>query len=513
VNAVALAAPHPAAVAAGRAAVAAGGGAIDAALAAAAALTVVYPHQCSIGGDLVAVVRPAGGPARAVLSIGAAAAAADVTALRAAGARMPSLGPQSVTVPGVVAGWAAIAGLGARLGWASLLAPALGLARDGTPVSAGLARAIGDRRDVVTADPGLAALLLDRAGEPLPEGAPLRQPALAATLAALARNWRTFYTGHLAHRLVDGLRRLGSPLSVADFAAHRAEQVAPLTAHAFGAEWAAAPPPSQGATLLAVLGSADPLAAARRAQLARDALLGDPRVGPVDLDGLLLRDDRPVAAGPAGPRPTGDTAAVTAVAADGTAVSLIQSVFQTFGAGLLEPDTGIVLHNRGAMFSLDPGHPGRLAPGARPPHTLCPAVAVAGRTVLALGCQGGRSQPWILAQVAAGALGDDDLPAVVGRPRWVIGARDVGRDEPTLVLEPGVPGAGELGARAPALGLAVATTDGPHDDAGHVQVARLRGTILDAASDPRADGVAANLHPLPGAANPRPLPGSAATRA
>lgn len=99
---VALAAPHPAAVEAGRAAVAAGGNALDAALAAAAALTVVYPHQCSIGGDLTAVVRPAGGGARAVLSLGAAAAAIDVDALRAGGATaMPERGPSTVTVPGV----------------------------------------------------------------------------------------------------------------------------------------------------------------------------------------------------------------------------------------------------------------------------------------------------------------------------------------------------------------------------------------------------------------------------
>src|SRR4051794_13307743 len=140
--AVAVAAPHPAAVEAAREVVAGGGNAFDAALAAAGALTVAYPHQCSAGGDLVAIVRPAphpevpgaggglggasptavlgggGGPGagpRAVLSIGAAAAAVDVAGLRAAGDRMPSGGPQTITVPGVVAGWAAIAGLGARL--------------------------------------------------------------------------------------------------------------------------------------------------------------------------------------------------------------------------------------------------------------------------------------------------------------------------------------------------------------------------------------------------------------
>jgi gamma-glutamyltranspeptidase len=480
---VALAAPHPAAVEAGRAAVAAGGNALDAALAAAAALTVVYPHQCSIGGDLTAVVRLPDGTTRAVLSLGAAAAAIDADALRAGGAAlMPQRGPLTVTVPGVVAGWAAVADLGARLGWADRLCPAIALARDGAPVSAGLARAIRADRAVIDADLGLAAVFGDAR-----EGTALTQPALAESLRALAGDWHTFYRGPLGHRLAAGLRRLGCPLSAADLAAHRAETVEPLTAYAHGATWAAAPPPSQGATFLALVGSDRLLGDAQRARHARDALLGDPRTGPVDLPGLLLREDRPVGPVASGPRATGDTVAVTAVGADGTAVSLIQSVFDSFGAGLLDPDTGVVLHSRGSMFSLDPAHPGRLAAGARPPHTLCPTVAVAGGTVLALGCQGGRSQPWILAQVAADALTAADPAALLRRPRWIVD----GDDRPTLVLEPGLPGADGLAAEAGTLGLAVATTAAPHDRAGHVQLARLRGGLLDAGSDPRADGIAA----------------------
>jgi gamma-glutamyltranspeptidase len=118
---------------------------------------------------------------------------------------------------------------------------------------------------------------------------------------------------------------------------------------------------------------------------------------------------------------------------------------------------------------------------------------VANETVVALGCQGGRAQPWILAQVAADALQADDLDSLVSRPRWVIGAREIGHASPTLLLEPGTPDADTLTATAARLGLEVATADGPHDDAGHVQVARLRGTAVDAASDPRADGHAAVL--------------------
>ncbi|WP_045746512.1 gamma-glutamyltransferase [Actinoplanes rectilineatus] len=488
---VAVAAPHPAAVDAARAVVAAGGNAVDAALAAAAALTVAYPHQCSVGGDLVAIIRPAGGAAQAVLSIGAAAANVDVAALQAAGPRMPFGGPHTVTVPGAVAGWAALASLGARLPLATLLEPARALAADGVPVSPGLRRAILNRIDVIRADPGLSALLLSPSGDPVDV---LVQPALASTFAALGTNWKSFYRGHLAHQLVDGLARLGSPLAVTDFAAHTAALETPLSAVMDGVTWYAAPPPVHGASFLAINGSSSLLTDARRAQLARDALLGDPRNGPIDLDGLLLLSPTPLPGSASDqPKPAGDTVAVTAVDSAGTAVTLIQSVFQSFGAGILEPSTGIVLHNRGSSFSLEPGHPGLIGPGVRPPHTLCPTLAVSGSDVVALGCQGGRAQPWILAQVASDAVTSPDLPALLARPRWIIGAREIGRDTPTALLEPGTPEAEALTTAAEAAGLVVEYTAGPHDDAGHVQVSRLAGDTLSAATDPRADGVAAVL--------------------
>ncbi|BBH68564.1 gamma-glutamyltranspeptidase [Actinoplanes sp. OR16] len=483
---VAVAAPHPAAVDAARTVAEAGGNALDAALAAAAALTVAYPNQCSTGGDLVAIVRPAGSPARAVLSIGAAAAAVDVTALRATGDRMPSGGPQTVTVPGVVAGWAAVAALGARLPLADLLAPARALAAGGVAVSAGLRRAVSAGLDRIRADPGLRALLLDGDGDPVDT---LVQPALAATFDELAADWRSFYTGSLGRRLADGLNAFGSPLAAADLAAHRAEVTDPLEAVIGGVTWRVAPPPVQGATFLAVAGSPRLLADAYRARQARDTLLGDPLTGPIDVDGLLLRRPLPHSATTegTGAKPGGDTVAVTAADDAGNAITLIQSVFASFGSGLLDPGTGIVLHNRGSSFSLDPAHPGRLRPGARPPHTLCPAIATAGDTVLAVGCQGGRSQPWILAQVAD-AVHAPDLSAVVARPRWVIGAAEIDRPVPTLLLEPGTPDAERLSTIADGLGLTTEITAGPHDDAGHVQVARLSGATLTAAADPRADG-------------------------
>jgi gamma-glutamyltranspeptidase len=462
---VAVAAPHPAALAAARHAVTAGGGAVDAAVAAAVALTVVYPHQCSLGGDLVALVRRPSGQVDAVLSIGAAAASV---------ARVEAEGPHSVTVPGVVAGWSALGA--ARL--PAALRYAAGLAEDGCPVSAGLARAIADREKAILADPGLR-VLLTRDDRPLREGELMRQPRLAQSLRSLAENPRAFYSGPVGDALVAFLRRAGSRLSRSDFAGHEAEATGPLAVEADGVRWYAAPPPSQGATALAILagtGAGDLIERSRRACAARDRLLGDPRGGPVDLPGLL----RPVGEGGCAevPPAAGDTVAITAVDDGGWAITLIQSVYQSFGAGLCDPATGIVLHNRASAFSRSDGHPARFGPGLRPPHTLCPLIGDGPGMLLAVGCQGGRAQAQILGQVAPALLGED-LAAVLARPRWAFGGRELGFATETLLAEPGAP---------TTTSLPVHVTAGRHDDVGHVQAARWSAGRLTAAADPRADG-------------------------
>jgi gamma-glutamyltranspeptidase len=489
VTVVAIAAPHGLAVDAAREAVSAGGNAVDAALAAAAILAVVYPHQCSLGGDLTALLRRPDGSVEAILSLGAAPAAVDVAGLRARGTGMPHQGPDSVTVPGVVAGWAALAAGQARLGVASPLDRAAGIAADGVPMADGLRRAVGDQIDAVRADPGLRELLL-RDGEPV---AQLRQPALADTLAELAGDPGGFYHGALAQRLARGLGALGSPITAEDLAEHEALSDRPLVLDAAGVRWWAAPPPAQGATALAMLDptlGADLYHRARAAHAARARLLGDPRGGPIDLAGLSRPRATATATGaPPAVAAAGDTVAICAVDDEGRSVSLIQSVFQTFGAGLLEPETGIVLHNRGGAFVLlaDPvahdRHPGRLGPGLRPPHTLCPMLAEGQGTRVALGCQGGRAQPLILAQVGPDAVSAGNaLSPILHRPRWVLGDRDLGFEAETLLIEPGAAWPSPDGETA------AVTAPGPDDRCGHVSVARCTGGVLDAAADPRADG-------------------------
>ncbi|HVL95255.1 MAG TPA: gamma-glutamyltransferase [Solirubrobacteraceae bacterium] len=437
----ALATPHVAATEAGAAAMAAGGTAIDGALAAAAVLAVAYPHMCALGGDAVALVRRPDGEVVVVNGTGAAPAAADAGAVAARHAgRMPATGPDTVTVPGVVAAWAAIAGLGARRGWAELLAPAARLASDGVAIAPGLGRAIADQAAQLLRDPGLAAIFLPR-GRPLRAGGVLRQPALARTLDVLAAEGAgALYRGSLADSFAAGLSALGVPIDPDDLASHETELAPPLAGGFAGEEVLTSPPNTQGFVLLRMLDGLEPDAGdaelVRRfaaAAAERDATLGDPRAG------------------------AGDTVAVVAADEEGHAISLIQSVFASFGAGLLEPATGIVCHNRGAAFSLEPG-PNRLAAGRRPAHTLMPVLTRRGGCLTGVhGTMGGQIQPLIHAQLllrlAAGAAAQEAVAA---------------------------PRAGPDGRRASG------------DAAGHAQVVRLRpGGGFDAGSDPRADGIAA----------------------
>jgi gamma-glutamyltranspeptidase len=490
---VTVAAPHTAALDAAAEAIAAGGNAIDAALAAAAALAVVYPHQCGLGGDLVALVRRPGLGVTSILSVGAAPAAVDVAALGLED-RMPRQGAQTVTVPGVVAGWQAIDALGSRLGLAAPLRHAAKLAAEGMEVSAGLARAIEIRREELLADEGMRGVFGDGKGDLAREGARIVQPALSRTLAELVGDPGAMYRGPIAASIAGRLRELGGAHTEADFAAHEAELLEPVSSSEGGVRWWVAPPPTQGVVLLGILpealdnDTAELVAAVHEAALVRQAELGDPRGGPINVDAMLNpRNRSDVNALPRAGRALGDTVAVTAADTDGTVVTLIQSVYQLFGSGILDPGTGVVLHNRGSAFSTDPTHPGRIGPGLRPPHTLLPVIAETDDLVLGLGCQGGSAQPWILAQVARELLDPSADPGItLGRPRFVIGARDLGHEVMTLVAEPGVP---EAEAAAQALGLPVAQTDGLVDEAGHVQAVRLHvDGRLDSASDPRADG-------------------------
>jgi gamma-glutamyltranspeptidase len=520
----AIATPHADATRAGVRAFAAGGSAVDAALAAAAVLTVAYPHNCALGGDLFALARAPDGRTVSVNASGPAPAAADAAALRRRQPRMPVTGPDTVTVPGLVAGLGRLHALGARLPWADALAAAAELAERGVPVAPSLAEAIAEHD--VREDPGMSAVFAP-AGVPLREGQLLRQPALGGTLLRLAgAGAEDFYAGEVARRLLAGVASRGVPLAPADLAGFAPAVESPLRARFRDLDVLTSPPNASGVLLLQALvaldaaGLEDPLGAGagvlaeifRAGMEDRDRWLGDPRTSPVDVGAFLgaerigallerarrgARGDRAAVPVARSERPSGDTAAVVAVDASGCAVSLIQSLFYGFGSGILEPATGVLLHNRGAFFTLDPGHPNELAPGRRPAHTLMPVlVERAGTLRGALGTMGGKVHAEILLEVLLPLLAGRPAQEAVDAPRWIAGGMDIGEPDDRVRFEAdGAPAARAALTRAR---LHVVEEPSGSEWLGHAQAVWIgEDGATTAGSDRRADGAAAVL-PAPG---------------
>jgi gamma-glutamyltranspeptidase len=512
-----VASPHPDASEAAARAFASGGTAVDAALHAATTLAVVCPHMCGVGGDLFALVRSPDGKVVAIGSAGRAPSGADASALRAAhGTTMPEGGAGTVTVPGAVRGWQALHRLGASLPWADAFEVAIESAGDGTHVSRDLAGALARRADALRSDPGFAGSPFLTGGVPT-EGDLLQQAALARTLRAIASDGAdALYEGPLAGHLAEGLRAAGVPIADADLAAHTVDAAPPLRGRYRELEVLVSPPPSQGFVLLEALAAlerlgADPdpvgddvatLAAILAAASAdRDQHLADPDAMPLPVSALL--DDGHIAAlcdsvraGPSahvspsrrgGAAGDGDTIALVAADADGWGVSLIQSLYDSFGSGIMEPSTGVILHDRGACFTLEPGHPNELAAGKRPAHTLMPvAVQQGGRLAGLAGTMGGHAQPQIdlMTLVRSFDLGMDPADAV-SAPRWLVGGMEPVAGDAWVLCEADVPGSAK--DRLAAAGFRVDPTDPNDRTLGHAMLLRIDDDAVQAASDPRSD--------------------------
>jgi gamma-glutamyltranspeptidase len=300
-------------------------------------------------------------------------------------------------------------------------------------------------------------------GELLTAGATLRQPALARTLQTLASDGpEVFYDGELGASMIRLLADRGAALQATDLAGFAVEHVEPVRDETGGATLLTAPPISQGFLLPLILRAVDEVAPgldplgedaavlARIIQLAvedRNAFLGDPAYVDVPVDRLLApRRLADVLTGGERSTPSrhlagsGDTAALVTLDSDGNCVPLIQSLFHSFGAGILDPVTGIICQNRGAYFSLDPDSPNVLAPGKRPAHTLMPAMVLDGSAPRAvLGTMGGSGQPQILSQILLRLQRGSGPEDAVAAPRWVYGGMEVDSPPDELLVESRVP--------------------------------------------------------------------------
>lgn len=510
---IAVAAPHWAATRAGIAAFEAGGNAVDAALAAATTLAVVYPDMCGVGGDLFALVREPEGRTVAINASGAACAGIDVETLRATGPTMPERGPMTITVPGAVSGWDALARW-SNLGWARAFEHAIGWARDGVPVAPSLFESLSWEPDELFADPGIRQVFA-RDGTPLGQGDALVQPALARTLASIAAEGSSaLYGGDVGARLVEGIRALGSAMSLQDLARHEAELDSPISVRYRDLDVSVVPPTSQGFAMLQLLAiiqrlgiDPDPfgsdvelLAEAIRATGGeRDRHNADPRVAKVSVADLLEDGhlaalcDRVHARDTDAPTSElhGDTIALVTADGDGRAVSLIQSLASGFGSGILEQSTGIVCHNRGSQFSLDPASPNVLAGGKRPAHTLTPVLVHRdGRLAAALGSMGGGAQPQINACNLIRVFDLAMTPAqALDAPRYLVGGMDFPVAGRFVELEPGVPE--HVRSTLTRAGYRLVELRERDGYAGHAHLIVVDADgNLQVATDPRADGEA-----------------------
>lgn len=492
-----------------------GGTAIDAAIAAAAVLTVVYPHNVALGGDLIALVRTPDGAVTCVNASGWAGAAADVTAMRAKhGETLPDRGVDTVTVPGGVRGWEALQRLGSRLRWSRLLEPAERVARSGVPVAPSVAENLIDPENADLTGMFDFDAVFRPGGRPLKEGEIFRQPALADTFAALRFGGPDeFYTGTLGQRTVQYLRSRGSVLHDADFAEFSAEITAPLSVDFRGLTVYTSPPNTHGFVMLRALRAIDEIGV--RAPLGEDVLtlmqifghanalrtanLADPRQADVDVAALVHGDvSRLARLGGArnvtGSVPAGDTVGIAAADGDGTAVSLIQSVYHAFGSGLIDPQTGILFHDRGTSFDLDPASPNVLAPRKRPRHTLMPALATeGGRLRHVLATMGGQGQPQILTEILLRLL-DGAAPAdAVSAPRVIVGRQTAVCGADTVAVEGGFDEPARAALARSGFDLVELPVHSESCGQANVVVLQLDGS-LTAASDPRSDGSAAVVH-------------------
>jgi len=515
----AFSAPHRAAALAGRDILRAGGTAMEAMVSAAATIAVTYPHMNGIGGDGFWLVHRTGHKVTGISACGQAArlATPDWYGERGFATAMPTRGAlAALTVPGTVGGWDKALSLVPeenRLPLETLLSSAIGYAENGIAVTGNqslcTAEKLGGLRDV----PGFAdTFLID--GEVPRAGARLCQKPLAATLRRLAaEGLSSYYSGELARTHTAFLEETGSPLRFRDFAAYQARMVDPLHVETAHGRLMNMTPPTQGVASLMILALFDRLGvreaegfehlhglieATKQAFIVRNAGLGDPDfmaepaqawLADDSLDALAAKIDMKTAlAWPYEPA-EGDTIWMGAADRYGNVVSFIQSVYWEFGSGLTCPETGVFFQNRGAGFSLSPG-PNQLAPGKRPFHTLNPALAhLKDGRVMAYGTMGGEGQPQTQAALFSRHVQfGQDLQAAITAPRWLLG-RTWGEETTTLKLEDRFDPA--LVTALKEAGHDVEMLPTFSDAAGHAGAVVLHDNgLIEAASDPRADGLA-----------------------
>lgn len=512
-----------------------GGNAVDAAIAVASTLSVVYPQMNSIGGDNFWIIYNAKtGQVMGLNASGRSGEKATIDFYKSKGFdRIPNRGYLSAnTVPGVVSGWNeahqyAVKNMGRSLPWRDLLVTAISYARDGFPVTPSLKYWTDinlDKKDKEMRNlqrfPEFRRVYLKADGSAYQIGESMKSPDLAKTLTVIANQGaKAFYKGDIARKIVADMNANGGPLTLKDFAKHKATWVKPI--HVNYRDYTAynLPPNTQGMASLQILnilnnfdvpkmeeGSADYyhllVEATKQAFADRDKYLTDPQFNNIPLDFLLSAahgkdqaaqismNKANVNVRPLDPK--GDTVWFGVIDSEGNAVSIIQSVYYDFGSAIVAKKTGILLQNRGSFFSLNKGDVNHLEPNKRTFHTLNPAMLLKdNKPYLIYGTMGGEGQPQTQATIVTRIVDFGMSPQeAINGPRFLYG-RTWGKASNSLKIEGRVDK--HVVTALKARGQPVEVVDDYTDTMGHAAAILIdpKTKTIFGAVDYRGDGSAA----------------------
>lgn len=514
---VAFSAPHQQAAEIGLKVLQQGGCAVDAMIAAAAAITVLYPHMNSLAGDGFWLIHKPGEAPRAIDACGNAAQLASIDWYHQQGCKhIPNRGAlAAVTLGGTLSGWQKARDIAAEtqtlFSLDDLLSPAIALAKNGVVVTESLAAASRKVEPELRDQTEYKRVFMPE-GRPLVAGEIFRNPDLAAFMEALVANGlQDAFDGKLAEKISQALMKMGSPIRFADLQSYSAQEVNPLSVNTRFGKCYNLPAPTQGVASLLILAIYDQLfkpewdeatrihhliEATKQAFIIRDREVADPRrlserwpdlLSAEHINSLAKKITEQALPWPHVAKP-GDTVWMGCVDKDGTMVSFIQSIYWEFGSGVVIPGLGLLWNNRGVSFSLDSQHRNALQPGYKPFHTLNPALAVLhdGRRI-SYGTMGGEGQPQTQAALLTRYIYDGlPLSEAISRGRWLLG-RTWGDNNHDLKMEQDLVNVigDKLSTRGHAL-KPVATRSELMGHAGAV-VSHVDGSAI-AASDPRSDG-------------------------
>lgn len=485
-----------------------GGNAMDAAIAGAVLLGICEPQMTGIGGDCFVLWSQPGQPVKALNGSGRAPAGASAQALRDRGHdTVPLYGPEAVTIPGAIDAFCHLSNTVGTLGIDRLLAPTIHYAQEGIPVAARVAFDWANDANILQGSARDAYLIN---GQSPKTGQVFRAPGQAEVLRHIAAKGRDgFYTGEVADDMIAALNALGGTHDAQSFADTACTETKPISGDYKGSDLLEHAPNGQGATAILMLNilknfdmaAMDPFGsqrahieaeAAKLAYDARNRILADAD-HTTRLNHMLSPETASKLAGLIDPKrameaPAAlseavhkDTIYITVVDRDRMAVSLIYSIFHGFGSGIASPKFGILLQNRGAGFTLEPGHPNEMAAGKRPMHTIIPAMMRQnGEVTMPFGVMGGAYQPNGHARVMSNMLDFGmDPQSALDAPRSF-------SDNGVMKIERGY--CERVRAELAAMGH---TIDLPDTPIGGAQAILIHDSgVLEGASDPRKDGCA-----------------------